>query len=61
MADLKELAENLSAAAHELLGNIYDAGQGTDEDGNEFEDVKALQDAADELDRYLLDTKEEEN
>jgi len=58
MADLKELAENLSMAAHEVLGNLYDAGQGTDEDGNDFEDVKNLQDAADQLDRYLSDMKE---
>ena len=58
MADLRELAENLSMAAHDILGNLYDAGQGTDEDGNDFEDVKALQNAANELDRYLLDTKE---
>ena len=58
MADLKELAENLSLAAHELLGNLYDTGTDKDDDGTAFPDVKALQDAADELDRYLNDLKE---
>ena len=47
-ARLLAAAPDLLEAALELLGNLYDAGEGTDEEtGEDFADVAALQAAVD--------------